>query len=282
MRRCIVVAALLLAGCDAPEEPTDVVDRGESTSRVPVRGGEFVMGTDPAEWPALDSAGVRQWAVEAEQPAHPVRLSDFRLDATEVTNADFARFVAAEPRWSRDSLPAAEHNGHYLEHWPTADGPDSTARAEPVRYVTWHAAASYCAWAGGRLPTEAEWEFAARAGASGDAYPWGSAAADSTRARYGADAPVAVRSYAPNPLGLYDLAGNVWEFVDDVWRPTYADSTTPAARDSANDPTSDARRVIRGGSYEGAPVNMRVRFRDSHPAKNAGPHVGFRCAADTS
>ena len=238
------------------------------------------MGTNTSEWATLDSMGVRRWAVEAERPAHVVRIADFRIDATEVTNRQFARFVRAQPRWSRDSLPAEEHNGRYLEHWPTAEGPDSAALDEPVRFVTWHAANAYCSWTRGRLPTEAEWEYAARAGATGEVYPWGRAPADSTRARFGADSPVAVRSYAPNPLGLYDLAGNVWEFVDDVWRSSYEDSVRAAARDSADERTSDARRVIRGGSYEGAPVNLRVRFRDSHPALNAGPHVGFRCAAD--
>ena len=279
-KRFVLVLLAFAVACEAPRDEESTASAEAPHGMVLVSGGEFTMGTDSSEWAALDSAGVRQWAVESELPAHVVTVRDFLLDSTEVTNAEFARFVAATPAWRRDSLPAERHNGRYLEHWATATGSDSASAHEPVRFITWQAAQAFCAWRDARLPTEAEWEYAARAGAAGDVYPWGAGAPDSARARYGAETPVVVATYPANANGLYDLAGNVWEFVDDVWRDTYADSVPAARQDSAAAPASNVRRVIRGGSYEGAPVNMRVRFRDSHPSLNAGPHVGFRCARD--
>ncbi len=138
--------------------------------------------------------------------------------------------------------------------------------------MTWWAAKAYCEASGGRLPTEAEWEFAARGGLDGAEFPWGDEPPDPKRANWsgtGIDAPTRVGRFPPNRYGIYDLAGNVWEFVEDPWTDDY--STLPAS------PLPQERHVIRGGSFGGGPINLRVRYRDSHPAAGAGPHVGFRC-----
>jgi formylglycine-generating enzyme required for sulfatase activity len=219
---------------------------------------------------------------EEEVPDHAVTVSDFRMDRYEVTNARFAEFVAGHPEWSRAKIPARLHNGHYLEFWK--DGKFPPAKADhPVVFVTWHAAQSFCQWAGGRLPTEAEWEYAARSGGDRE-FSWGDEPPSKERANYeasGIDDTRPVGSYPPNPLGLYDLAGNVWEFALDAWKAGY-----PA--EPQTDPwiggalpkdllTVEGRRVLRGASFGGGAANLRTRWRDSHEVTNAVGFVGFRC-----
>jgi formylglycine-generating enzyme required for sulfatase activity len=230
-----------------------------------VQGGTFRMGTSAAAIPGLKARyGVSFPGVfEDEVPERTVTVAPFRLDRHEVTNARFAQFVRAHPEWGPGRLAADEHNGHYLEHWKDGRVPAGQDQ-HPVVFVTWPAARAFCEWASGRLPSEAEWEFAARAGRDSE-FPWGDAPASPARANYGASGVGTTRpagSYAANPLGLYDLAGNVWEFTGDVW---------PDAR-------GNRRRAIRGGSFGGAPVNLRTRWRDSHVEDNAVAFVGFRCA----
>ena len=204
----------------------------------------------------------------AELPAHEVRLRAFTIDRTEVTNAAFKAFVEAHPEWARERIAADRHNGEYLKTWSGGSYPAGEATL-PVTFVTWQAAAAYCASLGRRLPTEAEWEFAAGRGLPAE-FPWGDAPPDAKDANWSGTSlgrPAPVGSY-PAAHGLHDMAGNVWEFVADPWKDSYLDSAKP----------SPGRRVIRGGSFGGSPVNIRVRYRDSHPELGAGPHVGFRCA----
>ena len=230
------------------------------------------MGTDSAAVPALLArygfASPRIFADEI--PGRRVSVAPFELDRTEVTRGAFGEFLRANPEWRREARPAGSHTGRYLEGWSGAEPPTGTA-AHPVAFVTWPAAVAYCAWRGRRLPTEAEWEWAARGGLADPEFPWGDAAPDTTRANWHASRtgrPVDVGRYPPNGYGLHDMAGNVWEFTVDPWH--------RAAGDAPGAPAS--RYVIRGGSYGAAPVNLRVRWRDSHAAGNAGDHVGFRCA----
>ena len=244
---------------------------------VRISGGTFTMGTDPSRIDALMQrfGTKRREFFTPETPARAVRVEPFLMDRTEVTNAAFSDFVRHQPEWRRDRLPAASHNGDYLKHW-AEDGPPRSDLELPVTFVTWQAASAFCAWAGKRLPTEAEWEFAARSSDPTAEFPWGDAAPTAAVVKWsgsGLGAPTRVGSYPPNAAGLFDMAGNVWEFVQDAWMDTYR--SAPAAPV----PPAEARRVIRGGSYGASAINLRVRFRDSHRETGAGPHVGFRCAA---
>jgi iron(II)-dependent oxidoreductase len=244
------------------------------------------MGTDARAVPELRSRyGVSfPGSFENETPAHVVEVSAFRIDRDEVTNARFAAFLEARPEWRRENVPADRQNGHYLELW--TDGHVPSSRADhPVAFVTWHAAQAFCRWAGGRLPTEAEWELAARAGTDAE-FPWGDGPPTAELANYAASGnkdTVPVGRYPPNPLGLHDLAGNVWELVLDEWQDHYPEGRQhdpivggPVSDDSLLAVTG--RRVLRGGSFGGSPVNLRTRWRDSHPVTNAVAFVGFRCA----
>jgi formylglycine-generating enzyme required for sulfatase activity len=159
----IVAAELLLGLTGAQERP----------NRALIPGGTFIMGTPAnaiSELKARYSAEFPE-AFENELPAHRVSLSDFRLDRHEVTKAQFATFIAARPEWRKQNLSTARHNGYYLEDWLSGQYPKGQD-AYPVVFVTWHAAQAYCRWTGGRLPTESEWEYAARGGGNAE-FPWG-------------------------------------------------------------------------------------------------------------
>jgi formylglycine-generating enzyme required for sulfatase activity len=236
--------------------------------RVP--GGTFTMGTSEARVGELMArfSSKRRELFAAELPEHRARVDAFFIDRTEVTNAAFKAFVDAHPDWSRERLAADRHNGEYLKTWIGGSFPAGEADL-PVTFITWHAAATFCEMSGRRLPTEAEWEFAAGRGSAAE-FPWGDEMPDAGKANWSGTTigkPSAVGRF-PAFHDLHDMAGNVWEFVADPWQDNYQDGAK----------RSPGRRVIRGGSFGGSPVNLRVRYRDSHPELGAGPHVGFRCA----
>ncbi len=302
-----------------------------------IPGGEFSMGAaDPR---SLEHGGHE--AMADARPIHRVYVDPFWMDATEVTNEQFARFVkatgyvtVAEKKPTREEFPdAPEENlkagsvvftppsvevpldDHYRwwsyvpgASWrhPQGAGSDLRGREKyPVVHVAYEDAVAYAQWAGKRLPTEAEWEFAARGGLSGKLYPWGDElkpggrwAANIYEGRFpvrGGDlgedgyvglAPVA--QYAPNAYGLYDVAGNVWEWVSDWYRPDYyatlagrvtrnpqgpADSFDPA------EPTQP-KRVHRGGSYlctEQYCTRYMLGTRGKGEVRTGSNHLGFRC-----
>jgi formylglycine-generating enzyme required for sulfatase activity len=247
-----------------------VMARAQRIDEVQLPPVTFTMGTNEARVDALLARGMakRRELFSAELPAHTVQLRAFMMDRTEVTNAAFKTFVDAHPEWSRERLAADRHNGEYLKTWVRGSYPAGEGDL-PVTFITWHAASAFCQSAGKRLPTEAEWEFAAGRGQAAE-FPWGDDAPDAANANWSGTKigkPTAVGSYRA-AHGLRDMAGNVWEYVADPWKDSYLDGAK----------ASPGRRVIRGGSFGGSPVNLRVRYRDSHPELGAGPHVGFRCA----
>lgn len=266
------------------------------TTLVICRSGSFRMGTPSSSLDQLQQTYQISFPdlFAPEMPQHQVELACFAIDIHPVTNAQFLAFLTDRPEWQPDQIARQLHNGDYLKHWSGLRYPAHLAN-HPVVYVCWYAAAAYAQWAKKRLPTEAEWEYAARAEQGDAEFPWGVAPADPTRANYAASGihtTTPVGSYPPNPYGLYDLAGNVWEYCLDEWQANYY-AVSPRANPIAGDSGLDyedvtrvtTRRVIRGGSWGGDPVNLRVSYRDSHPPTEAGSHVGFRCVralADTS
>jgi formylglycine-generating enzyme required for sulfatase activity len=251
-----------------------------------IPGGTYEMGTARDDVPSLMTKfNVRRAELfEEEIPRHRVSLSPFFMDKFEVTNAEFAKFVRKHPEWQNGRLAAALQNGKYLSDW-TGKEPPKGKETLPVVFVTWHAAVAYCTDQGKRLPTEAEWEFAARGGLKDKSFPWGDELPDKSRANYGASgvgAPVKVGTYPPNGYGLFDMAGNVWEFLADEWGKYPTDGALqidPRAGDVEPDLMKvRSRRSLRGGSFGGGVVNLRVTYRDSHVPTNAVEHVGFRCA----
>ena len=236
-----------------------------------VPAGEFQMGSNDGD--------------EDEKPVHTVYLDAFYIDKYEVTNAQYKAFVDTNPEWRKDRIPRAYHNGNYLTHWNGNNYPIGKGN-HPVTHVSWYAAMAYAQWAGKRLPTEAEWEKAARGGLSGKKYPWGDLI-DPSKANYdrsiGETTPVG--QYAPNTYGLYDMAGNVWEWCLDAYHKNfYAQSPhqNPVSGGNISNIISDFTnvensRVLRGGSwYYPAPV---VRGTNRYVLMLTGTEndLGFRC-----
>jgi formylglycine-generating enzyme required for sulfatase activity len=303
MNRAILVPAVILAlsyspfqGCLAQVESRSAPARAAKQtnctstaigSMVLVRGGTVEIGIDAAQIPSfqkifdIDSPQLFQ----DEVPKHWVTLDDFSIDECPVTNAQFKRFTDSNPEWQPDRIPRELDNGNYLKHWKK---PGELIRLadHPAVNVNWYAAVAYCRWAGKRLPTEAEWEHAARGGLNA-LFPWGNQPVDGSRATFsdsGLSATSPVGKYPANGYELFDMAGNVWQFLADEWKP-YSSSPqkNPVAGGSLFlDGTAflnvKTRRVIRGGSFGGVPVNLWVEYRDSHPPDGSRDFVGFRCA----
>ncbi|HXT24399.1 MAG TPA: SUMF1/EgtB/PvdO family nonheme iron enzyme [Candidatus Eisenbacteria bacterium] len=261
----------------APNDPTVVL----------IHGATFQMGIDTREIPHFENVfGIdHPQLFNDELPKHTVTVADFYLDKFLVTNAQFKAFLRINPLWQPQQLPPDLDNGNYLQHW--ADPGQLNAKPDhPAVNVNWYVATAFCRWADKRLPTEAEWEYAARAG-SGSLFPWGDEPPDKSRANFadhvGTTTPIG--TYPPNAFGLYDMAGNVWQFLADDWAayPSHAVDAAPRHIDPeelnkfAIHPNG-RRRVIRGGSYSAHPVNLWVEYRDSHPANSSQDFVGFRCA----
>lgn len=209
-----------------------------------VPGGDFLMG----------SAIARD-----EQPEHTVTIDDFWIGQTEVTNAQYARCVDTD-------ACTPPHNDHW-DHPEQAD--------LPVTHVDWEQANRYAQWAGGRLPTEAEWEKAAR-GTDGRTFPWGDDVTDEQRLNFNSmTGVVAVGSYpaGASPYGALDMAGNVEEWVADWYAPdAYAQSADP----NPTGPTTGILRVVRGGSFKSSRGGVRASVRGrAAPAINFD-NVGFR------
>jgi formylglycine-generating enzyme required for sulfatase activity len=238
-----LVVAGLLAVTASPAAPGP-----DEVAMVLVPAGEFRMGADDPE------------ADDDERPAGPVRVGAFRIDRVEVTNARYGRCVAA----GACTVPP----GAAL---------DDPARAEhPVAVVAWRQAVAYCRWAGKRLPTEAEWEKAAR-GVDGRRYPWGDRW-DPGRANAGYTAGTAAVGRFPagaSPYGVLDMTGNVWEWTSSLYRPYPYD-----AADGREDPDARGARVNRGGSWYYGARHTRTTYRATadHGYRRIGD-LGFRCAA---
>jgi formylglycine-generating enzyme required for sulfatase activity len=228
-------------------------------------GGRFMMGCVPEEKECFGAA------------RHPVEMSqDFWIMTHEVTVDQFKRFT--------DQAPSTIVGRRLLPRDVAMEPqPDWSQGDHPVVNVSWFDAVAFCEFAGGRLPTEAEWEYAARGGNADGVYPWGNTYSSHEANGSGVggwdtwERSSPVKSFPrPNGYGLYDMIGNAWEWTSSVYRPY------PYRRDDGReDPTSRQARVVRGGSWDDNPLYLRVSFRDdSYPPANRSAYVGFRCARD--
>ncbi len=286
---------------------------GSTDGMVLLPSGTFAMGTE-------DGNG---FPADGEGPVRAVTLDVFFMDRCAVTNVDFTRFVqstqysteAERFGWSfvfagdlpdggnsieaRDTVPGvAWWKRIHGAAWNAPEGPGSDLAGRmdhPVVHVSWNDAVAYAAWAGKRLPTEAEWEYAARGGLEQATYPWGNDLTPEGKHRcniwqgkfphtntaedgYASTAPA--NSFPPNGYGLYNTTGNVWEWCADWWSPTWHLS---ASRQNPVGPPTGAARVMRGGSYlcHASYCNRyRVAARSSNTPDSSTTNIGFRCVRD--
>ena len=225
-----------------------------------------------------------------EQPVHTVYIDAFYMDKYEVTNAQYKIFVDVNPQWRKGRISSTYHDGDYLKNWSGNNYPPGKGE-HPVAYVSWYAAMAYTKWAGKRLPTEAEWEKAARGGLVGKKYPWGDYIS-STKANYNKKVgdTTSVGKYAPNAYGLYDIAGNVLEWCLDKYDTNFYASSprqNPIAGGTLLGVTRNfsrviTQRVLRGGSWSALPQAIRVADRTKGSPTLSYFGAGFRCVKDVS
>lgn len=265
--------------------------------------------------------GPETWSGDGEGPVREVRLAPYYIDRTAVTNAQFTAFVedsgyqteAERFGWSfvfHNQVPKAHlkrirfDRAFGIEWWAKVEGaswqkpggPGTNIRKRldhPVVHVSWNDAQAYCRWAGKRLPTEAEWECAARGGLERRLYPWGDELTpggkhqcniwqgrfpeeDTAEDGHAGTAPA--RSFKANAFGLYNMVGNTWDWVEDWFDATYPRQAPP---DNPAGPSTGRERVIRGGSFL-CHASYCNRYRNSARTKvtpdSSTCHLGFRCA----
>jgi len=311
------------ASCCVPDGPRgDGATSQEELAAIVARAGAHpdTLVDVPATTFRMGDDSVWAYPDDGESPVHDVELGAFRIDRFTVTNDAYARFVAATG-WHTDAerfgwsfvfaafLPddfpdtsgvvgAEWWRQVFGADWRHPEGPQSDLEGRgdhPVVHVSWHDAIAYCRWTGTRLPTEAEWECAARGGRAGAAFPWGDDLEPGGEHRmnvfqgkfpgtntgvdgYLATAPVG--AFPPNGFGPHNVTGNVWEWCADWHDPAYY--RAGHGRDPRG-PTTGERRVQRGGSYL-CHLSYCRRYRvsarfGSEPTSSAG-HVGFRVATD--
>lgn len=288
-----------------PEPPTPTPTLGIGSTMISeidgmeyvyVPAGEFLMGSTDADTLAYDD----------EMPQHTVFLNDYLIARTEVTNAMFARFVNTTG-YDTDaenagvgqvlSAPGLQWKEISGADWQHPFGPESDLEGledHPVVQVSWNDAVAYCQWVGGRLPTEAEWEKAAR-GNDGRIFPWGnewdvremqrlnfSDKNDPTGPTdtvaddgFATSSPVGSYPAGVSPYGAFDMAGNVWEWVEDWYS---ADYYSQHSSDRASGPENGSSRVIRGGSWFNRDKLVRTVVRSYSSPEDSYHAIGFRCA----
>ena len=265
----LLVWALCGACAWGQEETVLKTPAGTEHRMALVPAGEFTMGSDRGQ--------------ADERPEHVVDLDEFYCDKYEVTNAQFLAFmnaIAANADAEDNRLMELDDSGVQIRMVEESFELKTAAVARrPVVEVSWHGARAYCEWMGGRLPTEAEWEKAAR-GIDGRKYPWGTQI-DRPRANYKGlfSTAVEVGSYprGSSPYGICDMAGNVWEWVADWYSSAYY-AESPDRNPTG--PESGAFRVIRGGAWGTDGAYLRSSYRMGLSPESTDDSIGFRCVRD--
>ncbi|WP_217169077.1 formylglycine-generating enzyme family protein [Streptomyces sp. AC512_CC834] len=312
-RPCCTPAGPPAAVAVSPPAPGQAARTRSTRGQVLVPGGEFAMG---------DAFG-EGYAADGETPVHPVALQPFHIDETAVTNAHFAGFVKATghvtdaERYGSSAVfhlvldaPSTDVLGNAAgapwwinvrgAHWRRPEGARSDINGRqnhPVVHISFNDATAYARWAGKRLPTEAEWEYAARGGLAGRRYAWGDELTPGGRwrcniwqgsfphvntAEDGHLTTAPVKSFRPNGFGLWNTAGNVWEWCSDWFSPSYYADAPPA---DPHGPETGTARVLRGGSYlchDSYCNRYRVAARSANTPESSSGNLGFRCANDSA
>lgn len=280
----VVLLIALVTSCKSdksqPSKPAPPPD-----GMVLIPAGEFEMGNNDAE------------AHKDEQPVHRVYVDAFYMDRTEVTNAQFRKFLLENPRWQKKPISVKSALDYinipdYLAAWSGNNYPKGKEN-HPVRHVTHDAARAYARWAGKRLPTEAEWEYAARGGLKGKKYPNGNTITagdanfnydDKDLFREGSRSSTPVGTYPANGYGLYDMAGNAYEWCKDEYH-SRSYSTFPQ-NDVARNPlyvnppltSLSGTYILRGGYWNSPARDVQVAVRAaSHGERLRNSGIGFRC-----
>ena len=289
----MVAVAFASAGCDSELKPETSGPPPDTKGMILLQGGGFMMGTDEG--------------FPFEGPSHEVLLDAFYIDEHEVTNQQYLAFAEAtgyvteseKLGWSGVFDPRQEGwtKGDGAD-WRHPHGPGSTygdMLEFPVVHLSWMDARAYCSWRGARLPTEAEFEFAARGGLEGSKYAWGDELTPGGAHRanlwqgdfpreartldgYGSHGPV--KKFPPNGYGLYDMTGNVWEWVNDWYAPDYF-ANSPSR--NPRGPRTGDQKVQRGGSWlcsQNYCQGYRVAARMMTAPDSGLNNLGFRCAGD--
>jgi len=258
----------------------------EGIEQVWVPAGSFLMGTDDATLQELKALDPPKWvakALDSERPQHQVRLTEgYWIDKYEVTNAAFAAFVddggyATPAYWSEAGREWLGRTG--VSALPSAcpgELPD-----HPRRCVTWYEAEAYVRWRGGRLPTEAEWEYAAR-GPKSPRYPWGETFDASRCNVVDSNGPVPVGTYPDGAswVGAFDMSGNAMEWVSDWLDVAYYQKS---AAENPSGPASGTVKVEKGGWWGSNPIVARSAYRHyEDPPEYGDKHIGFRIVSGRS
>jgi formylglycine-generating enzyme required for sulfatase activity len=312
---CCVPSRQRAALLNLPAHSLERVTSGSTDGMIKLDGGAFLMGTNSTEGFPADGEG----------PVREVSVDPFYIDATPVTNAQFTEFARATAYrteavrfgWSfvfQGHIPE-EQRTRLVEDtvlaapwwckipgatWEHPEGPGSSIEAReeyPLTHVSWNDAVEFARWAGKRLPTEAEWEFAARGGLEQQRFPWGDELTPGGRhlcniwqgefpardlAEDGFAGTSPVRAFPPNDYGLYSVSGNTWEWCADWFHPSYhlmSTRTNPAG------PSLGRARVMKGGSYlchESYCNRYRVAARTSNTPDSSTGNIGFRCVRDVA
>lgn len=254
------------AATPTPPQPSPTPETVDRMPQRTIPAGSFLMGNPDAS--ATDRT-------TDESPVHRVELAAYTIDAYEVSNAQYNLCVVANACTPPIETRSASHTSYY----------DNSLFANyPVIYITWDQADTYCRWVGRRLPTEAEWERAARWDASRQqayTYPWGDDAPSAGVLNFdnnvGDTVAVSANSAGLSPIGAYQMAGNVWEWTADWYSALYYARTTQS---NPAGPATGIERVLRGGAWDSTAFQVRATNRLEYNPAETGPNIGFRCADD--
>ena len=256
-----------------------------------IPAGDFQMGN------------IEYYGKDEKKGFHTVYVDAFYIDMYEVTNAEYKIFVDENPEWKKENVYQGYSEG-YLTHWRNSQISQGYEE-HPVVFVSWYAAMSYAKWIGKRLPTEAEWEKAARGGLDYQKFPWGNTQPDGTQCNFadkntdlersnkdvddGYKWTAPVGSYPPNGFGLYDMTGNVAEWCLDKYH-YQIDTNSPRCNPIGgaeriadvveNYKAIETERAMRGGAWDDDARFLQVTSRDNYPPVNTEDRLGFRCVKD--